>query len=275
MISDEEIKTMFDKIVPKGIPSRSNPAFALLFKAYNERNAVKMQMNCMSCYTKVYFYFKNHFNKKPIPTKLVTINVINLSVDQPVDIYASAEQQQQIKRWREERVLSIAEQSKKFGFAVRFWPGNYDEKTFRCGNISRAFKQIVRWAKEKKLPTVTIAEDDMRFTSSGAWKYYLDNMPGDFDIYSGGIYAGQLFENRIVNGYSGNTLITIHEKFYDFFLSANEKDHLDRWLGNTAFENKYIVCLPFVVKQIGGYSENTKANKPLTAYEQSWTYYAG
>ena len=199
------------------------------------------------------------------------INVINLSPEQPIDTYAKPERKAEIRRWREERALSIVEQSKKFGFAVRFWPGNYDETVFRCGNISRAFKQIIRYAKQMNLRMVTIAEDDMKFTSAGAWQYYLDNLPDDFDIYSGGIYHGQLLENRIVNGYSGNTLITVHERFYDFFLQADEKQHLDNWLGNFAFEKRYIVCLPFVVRQIGGYSENKKRINPLGQYE-NWNY---
>lgn len=207
------------------------------------------------------------------------LNVINLSPDQPIDPYAPAQRVEEIKRWREERALSIVKQSKQHGFAVRFWPGNTDESVYRCGNISRAFKQIVKDAKERNLQTVTIAEDDMVLTSKGAWEYYLKNIPVEFDIYSGGIYSGQLQENRIVNGYSGNTLITVHERFYDFFLSASEDPkglglgHLDQWLGNFAFEKTYIVCLPFVVKQIGGYSDNHRRINQLDAYEQSWEYF--
>lgn len=201
-----------------------------------------------------------------------TIHVINLSPDQPIDPYANPELKKNIARWREENVLSIAAQSKQHGFAVRFWPGNTDENVFRCGNISRAFKQIVRYAKENNLPMVCIGEDDLIFTAPGAWKYYLDNMPDEFDIFFGGIYAGQLEGNRIVNGYSGHTLITVHKNFYDFFLSANENDHLDRFFGNYCFEKKFIVCLPFVCKQNGGYSENHRRINTYEAYEEKWEY---
>jgi hypothetical protein len=212
---------------------------------------------------------------------LMILNVINLNPSQHVDTYANQQRKAEIMRWREERALSIVEQSKKYKFAVRFWPGIYDNIVHRSVNITRAFKKIVQYAKDNKLKTVAIAEDDAVFTSPGAWQYYLDNIPDEFDIYSGGIYSGQLDGDRIVNGYSGNTLITVHERFYDFFLSANEDPkglamaHLDQWLGNFAFEKKYIVCLPFVVKQIGGYSENTKRIKPLETYEQSWNYFIG
>lgn len=207
------------------------------------------------------------------------INVINLSPEQQIDPYANPQLQEKIKRWREENVLSIAAQSKQHGFSVRFWPGNTDENVFRSGNINRAFKQIVRDAKKNNLRMVCIGEDDLQFTAQGAWKYYLDNMPEDFDLYLGGIYAGQLEENRIINGYSGNTLITVHEKFYDFFLSANEdplglgQGHLDRWLGNFCFEKKYIVCLPFVVKQIPNYSDNHRRVPSYQSYEKNWKYF--
>lgn len=201
------------------------------------------------------------------------IHVINLSPKQPLGTYTTGKESIIIRN-REERVLSIAEQSKKHGFAVRFWPGNYDSDKLRCQNISKAFKQIVRYAKEKKLKSITIAEDDAILTSKNAWQYYLENIPDEYDIYSGGIYSGQLNGNRIVNGYSGNTLITVHNKFYDFFLTADEKQDLDNWLGNWAFEKTYIVCLPFVVKQIGGWSDHKKKINPLAElFEYKWKYF--
>lgn len=200
------------------------------------------------------------------------IHVINLSKDQPLGTYTTGKEQIIIQN-RIDRALSIVEQSKKFGFAVRFWPGNYDDVAKRATNICRAFKQIVLFAKQEKLRTITLAEDDMILTSKNAWHYYQTQMPKDFDLYLGGIYHGQLFENRVVNGYSGNTLVTVHERFYDFFLKADEKFDLDNYLGNFAFEKRYIVCLPFVVKQIGGWSDHKKKINPLEMWEQDWKYY--
>jgi hypothetical protein len=209
-----------------------------------------------------------------------TIHVINLSPDSFIDPYANPELKKNIARWRQENVLSISAQSKQHGFSCRFWEGNTEEEVFRSGNISRAFKQIVRYAKEKNLPMVTIMEDDGVLTSPNSWKYYNDNLPEDFDLYLGGIYAGQLEENRIVNGWSGNTLLTVHKNFYDFFLSANEdplglgQGHLDRWLGNFCFEKKYFVVRPFVVKQINNsYSDNHRRVQNYDAYEEKWEYY--
>lgn len=211
----------------------------------------------------------------------MVINVINLSPDHFIDPYANPELKKDIARWRQENVLSIAAQSKSQGFSCRFWEGNTDETVFRSGNISRAFKQIVRDAKKNDLPMCCIGEDDLFFTASGAWRYYLDNMPDDFDLYLGGIYAGQLEGNRIINGYSGHTLVTVKSQFYDFFLSANEDPkglghgHLDRVLGNFCFEKKYFVTIPFVVRQTANYSDNHRRIPNYAAYEESWEYYSG
>lgn len=200
------------------------------------------------------------------------IHVINLSPQQPLGTYTTGKEHKIIEN-RVERAMSVVEQSKKYGFAVRFWPGNYDLPEKRWTNISKAFKQIVRYAKEKKLRMITIAEDDILLTSKNAWNYYNEQMPKDFDLYLGGVYNGQLKQNRIVNGYSGNTLVTVHERFYDFFLKADENMDLDNYLGNWAYENNYIVCLPFVVKQIGKWSDHKKKINPLDIHEKKWTFY--
>lgn len=183
-----------------------------------------------------------------------TINIINLSTLQPTKSTSVNFKHAQIIRYREERVLSICQQSKDHGFAVRFWEGEYTPQAFY--GITASFKKIVRWAKENNLPMVTIGEDDLLFTAPGAWQYYLDNLPNEFDIYSGGIYSGQIKDGKIVNGYSGNTLITVHEKFYDFFLSVRDDYHLDRTLGTFAFEKNYRIVEPFVVIQLSGFSDN-------------------
>lgn len=211
-----------------------------------------------------------------------TIHVINLSPHQQIDNYHSPELKQFVRSHREQRALLIVEQSKRFGFGVRFWPGIVgDNDVFRSLNIMRAFKKIVQYAKEERLPFVCIAEDDMVLTSDGAWKYYNDNLPNDFDLYSGGIYAGQIIDNRIVNGFSGNTLLTVHESFYDFFLSADEDllgtatAHLDRWLGMYCDKKKYFVVTPFVVRQMGIYSDNQRRKIEYSMYEMNWEYYSG
>ena len=216
-----------------------------------------------------------------------TINVINLSPHQQIDNYHSPELKLFVARHREERALSIVEQSKRFGFAVRFWSGIVGDTgkndVFRSPNIMRAFKKIVQYAKEERLASCTIMEDDGVFTSDGAWKYYNDNIPDDYDLYLGGVYQAEIKDGRIVNGYSGNTLITVHERFYDFFLSADEDPlhpfmgHLDKWLGCFCDKKKYIVCEPHVIKQIGVYSDNhrRKLNNEYEDMYENFKYYEG
>lgn len=191
------------------------------------------------------------------------INVINLSVEQPAASIHSGNKKEYIRHSREERVLNVCRQSKEQGFAVRFWEGIMEPNGV---GINKAFKQIVRWAKAEGLDMVCIGEDDLTFSAPGAWQYYLDNMPDEFDIYSGGIYSGEIKEGRIMNGYSGHTLITVHKRFYDFFLSVTDNDHLDRRLGNYCFEKIYRVVEPFVVYQMEGYSDNHRRNTQHSSY---------
>lgn len=196
----------------------------------------------------------------------MTINVINLSPHQTAESMYPSWTPERIGKIREERVLSICKQSKEHGFAVRFWegvPGKLGE------GINKAFKNIVRWAKENNLDRVCIGEDDLVFSAPGAWQYYLDNIPDDYDIYLGGVYYAELQEGRIMNGYSGNTLITVHQRFYDFFINIDlplDNKHLDRMLGCFAYEKKYIVCEPFVVSQLEGYSDNLRSPTKHSSY---------
>jgi hypothetical protein len=185
-------------------------------------------------------------------------------------------------RSREERALSIVRQSKEQGFAVRFWPGVIKEGQPRHKNIADAFKQIVRHAITNDLPHVTIAEDDCLFTAPIAWTYFRAQKPNLFDLYLGGIYAGNLVatEGRkklysISNGFSGITLVTINQCFYNEFLTTNcDEQHLDRVLGMSAYKRKFFVCRPFCCKQITPtYSENMRKEvSDYLAYEDGWEY---
>lgn len=191
------------------------------------------------------------------------INIINLSTDQPATSVHPSNKKEYIRHSREERVLNVCKQSKEQGFAVRFWEGIIEPNGV---GINKAFKKIVRWAKEQGLKMVCIGEDDLIFSAPGAWQYYLDNLPDDFDIYSGGIYSGEIKDGRIMNGFSGNTLITVHQRFYDFFLNINPNDHIDRACGNFCFEKMYRIVDPFVVFQMQGYSDNHRRMTQHTAY---------
>jgi len=120
-------------------------------------------------------------------------------------------------------------------------------------SINASHKKIIRAAKEAGLPYVTVAEDDVMFTSIGAWQYYLDNMPQSFDLYLGCTYVKPFSPVRV----SGFQLYTVHEKFYDIFLSAPSNMHIDTVMDDLGGD--YHVCLPVVALQRPGYSANNNA----------------
>ena len=139
-------------------------------------------------------------------------------------------------------------------FNCRIWEGIIDT-TMPCRGISKAHKQIVKYAKDNSLPEILIAEDDLKFTSKGSFEFFLKNKPKDFDIYLAGIYFGELNRDNIVRDFSGLTCYIINHKFFDTFLSVPENDNIDRCLKN---KGKFIVCNPFAVIQYNGFSDNVK-----------------
>lgn len=161
---------------------------------------------------------------------------------------------------RLDRKQSYMEEMNIQNIRYKVWPGVTTHSEYsNHRNVSIAHKNIVRDAKEKKLPDVIIAEDDIRFSAKNAWKYYLENTPKDFDLYCGLLYYGKKDENnKLLPGRmsGGLTLYTIAEKFYDFFLSIDESKHLDTELGSFANINDYYICDPMVCEQIGGWSDN-------------------
>lgn len=158
---------------------------------------------------------------------------------------------------RTDRYSTLVEQMHQQGIDYRLWEGEVVSRSRKTG-ICRSHKKIVQWAKENNEPYVIIAEDDIRFFGLGAWDFYINNMPEDFDMYFGMIYVGLINEeNRITTVCSGMTLYTVHQKFYDTFLSIPDDSHIDR--ASTAFfnTNKLIVCNPFVCEQDGSFSDNS------------------
>ena len=134
------------------------------------------------------------------------------------------------------------------------WDGIINPNIIAKG-ISQAHKQIIKYAKDKELEEVLVAEDDFKFTDKGAFKYFLENKPSDYDIYLSSIYFGEITDGNIVEDFSGLTFYIIHKRFFDTFLSMTEHDNLDRSLRK---KGKYIVCNPFTVIQQNGFSDNKK-----------------
>lgn len=158
---------------------------------------------------------------------------------------------------REDRLLSIVKQARDQKFALRVHYGVEGGIAFH--NINKAFRNIVQDAKDNGYEYTIIAEDDCVFASLESFKYYIYNIPSEFDLYLGMVYQAEVNEeNRIMNGYSGNTLITIHSNFYDTWLSMPTDAHCDRWCGSIAHKSKMYVCYPYVCRQMAGYSDNRR-----------------
>jgi hypothetical protein len=49
---------------------------------------------------------------------------------------------------------------------------------------------------------------------------------------------------------------SIHNRFYDTFLSAPEKKHLDVWLGQECLKYNFYVCDPFICYGQSSFSDN-------------------
>jgi hypothetical protein len=134
----------------------------------------------------------------------------------------------------------------------KIWPGIVDS-VIPARGISKAHKQIVRYAKELELPEVLIAEDDLKFTANEAFDFFLRNKSPDFDIYLSSIYYGKIAKDNTVDDFSGLTFYIVKQKFYNKFLSIPEHDNLDRSLRKSG---NFIVCNPFTVIQYNGFSDN-------------------
>lgn len=166
---------------------------------------------------------------------------------------------------REDRLLCIAKEAKAQGFAIMLWngidaPRRVDTKKAIC----LSHKKIVAFAKANKLPYILIAEDDLFFYGheNNAFKYFMDNIPGDYDLYCATIYNGEVDEeNRIKNGMSGTmTLYMVNQRFYDVILNDVADDsHIDRSLGQLAHKYRYFVPPLLVAGQRQGYSDNLKS----------------
>lgn len=154
---------------------------------------------------------------------------------------------------RQDRFNLLIKEFIQQDFENRFWPAIILDKPFT--GIMAAHQAIVRDAKNRNLPMVCIGEDDLCFTASGAWKYFLSQMPDDFDIYLASVYGGDLKSDNTCTWLAGLTLYVIHSRFYDKFLSIPEGRHIDRALKDLG---KFVVCNPFCCIQHETYSENQK-----------------
>lgn len=155
---------------------------------------------------------------------------------------------------RVDRRKSATEQMIAQGASYLFWDGIITKER-RLG-ISMAHKRIIQYAKESKFKKVAVAEDDIVFTHPTSLKYFLQHMPYDFDIYLSGYYSGRIGENHIIEKFCGMTLYVVHERYYDTFLAASDKQHIDTALG--LIGGKFVVCPKMCAIQMPGYSDQRR-----------------
>lgn len=156
---------------------------------------------------------------------------------------------------RYERKESFERQFKEQGIEYKVWDAVRGHNPM-AKNISLAHKRIIQWAKENDLEEVMVAEDDILFHAPDAWQYFLNNKPESFDLYLGGIYRGEIKDNKTVDRFSGLHLYICHRRFYDIFLSVYENMDIDHALANTG---DFHVCYPFAATQLEGvWSDNVQ-----------------
>ena len=112
----------------------------------------------------------------------------------------------------------------------------------------------------------------MKFTAPGAFRYYLQNKPQDFDLYLGGITFGQIMPDNSVSDFSGFHLYTINQKFYETFLSQDGVTDIDRSLNGKAM---FIVCNPMIAIQRNGYGDNRRQQMNYSIYFKDHSLYQG
>ncbi len=133
-----------------------------------------------------------------------------------------------------------------------------DDNVVKSINISQ--KAIVRKAKERGDKYCCIMEQDIWFKSENGWKYFIDNIPQEFDVYIGGSYLKDIdvkYEAPLtkVNSWIGNHCIIISERYYDKFLESNELEHIDAVQSG---KGEFYLCYPMVAFQRVGFSANNK-----------------
>ena len=112
---------------------------------------------------------------------------------------------------------------------------------------------IVQKAKENGDKECCIAEQDLTFTCSTAWEYFLKNKPKEFDLYLAATYIPPISNNKVC----GFHLFFIDSSFYEKFISAPDDVHIDTYMDD--LKGDYHFCYPFPALQRSGFSANNKA----------------
>jgi hypothetical protein len=173
--------------------------------------------------------------------------------------------------YSQERYDSFTKEMNEQGIIdYKVWDGIHDANRIRA--ISRAHKQIVQYAKQNGFPEICIAEDDIFFLGKGAFEYYLQNKPATFSIYIGGLSNLLKKEEDYITDFRGLTLYTVHESFYDKFLSVPETVNIDAGLKGLG---KYYLCPKIVCSQKSGYSYHKKRHKDYSHLLKQYEVFDG
>lgn len=120
-------------------------------------------------------------------------------------------------------------------------------------SINISHKNIVRYAKDNLLDSITIFEDDVMFPAVDGFSRYMSLTPESYDIYLGGCYNFNLKPGNIVENFTATHCYTVHSRFFDKFLAASEDVHIDTALNGLG---TYVLHYPIVAIQRPGYSAN-------------------
>lgn len=172
---------------------------------------------------------------------------------------------------RGERLPRLMNEIKTQNIDYNLWEGVFDPKSV-IRSINLAHKKIVQYAKDTNMECICIAEDDVQFTCPTSYKYFIENIPQEYDLYLGGIYLGDIQEDKSVKHFTGMHLYIIHNKFYDTFLSTDPNTHIDIALADLGY---YKVCNPFAAIQFNGFSANTGKEENYDAIISNRELYCG
>lgn len=129
-------------------------------------------------------------------------------------------------------------------------------------NISESFKSVIIEAKLHNEKEICIIEDDIFFTHTDSWSFFLENKPTSFDVYIGGTYLLDKdwdYSKSLIKvpEWVGNHCIIINERYYDIWLSSDSSQHCDNAQKE---QGEFYVCNPFIALQRAGlWSANNRA----------------
>lgn len=174
---------------------------------------------------------------------------------------------------RPERMPLLMEEIERQGITnYTFWDAVYDRKSIKRG-INEAHKQIVRYAKLAEFGEVLIAEDDFIGSHQDSFKYFISNVPTQYDLYLSQVFLGDIDDKNRVTNFTGMTMYFVHSRFYDKFLSADPDEHIDIALNKIG--GQFYVCNPFTFWQRNGFSGNTGKDETYDNLKVGRNFFGG